>query len=137
MLLDLWPALTPVSTAGVESHTGGEYRETDSRFSRQYGRIDWHVDIRGRITVHQSGTLDITVGLVPVAGEGRLDYLLAATGTAHSAGHLSLDHTLRLDGGHIHTRGRINLTMTPALELRHITDPPELWDLLDLFELTP
>lgn len=125
-----WGATPTEPTSGGRSTYWSPSRPT--RLSRRRGRIDWIVDITGTGTVNGGTTVEIGAAARAVAG---------ATTLTLRASHRSAIHAKHRTDMRVASTGEITstgrFTVERALHLRSITDPPELWDLLDLIELTP
>ena len=125
-------------------------RETDNRFSTQYGYLTWWVTLTGTGTVDHADELNFLRSLQPTGTQGdlRFDvsdrYDLAATADlsmvveGRSAFHLEPEIAAELAMYEFRQAGEPTLTatgfctLTLDADLRHVTDPPELLELLEL-----
>lgn len=108
-------------------------RETDNRFDKQYGAIVWHVTIDGQGHIETEGHL--TLDLETHATECTGDLHLRVSGTSELAATTDMRVRVEPDPGVVTAAGTRTLTL--SADLRHITDPPDLWAVLDLVELIP
>lgn len=125
-------------------------RETDNRFSTQYGYLTWWVTLTGEGTVEHDTDLTFVRSLAPTDCTADLTFVtteqftldattdLSLSVEGRSAFHLEPEIAAELamyefrQAGEptLRTAGGVHLTL--EAELTHITDPPELLELLSL-----
>lgn len=112
------PASNPLPAAGATTPRRPR-RVKPPVIPRQSAHIGWVVDIQAIGAARGAAGLAIDIsGVTGVRGETTTDF----------AWRIEAPHTMRASA-------ELLLLLLPDVELRHITDPPDLWVALDLPEL--